>query len=173
MNVIYDKDPISQWVFGRVALMGEAAHPTTPHGSRRWASHTPADAAHMLQCASRTAFVCSMLAVVILLCSIVLLASASLCGQPKQGQLVHIGAAMLTSAESSKCRLRVDDVSWSLPVNTALTRDSDYRLACQIYASTALRLLTEYRDAVCCSHHCSMTTPNDPKVAPLHHRHCI
>lgn len=35
MNVIYDKDPISQWVFGRVALMGEAAHPTTPHGSRR------------------------------------------------------------------------------------------------------------------------------------------
>lgn len=37
MNVIYDKDPISQWVFGRVALMGEAAHPTTPHGSRRLA----------------------------------------------------------------------------------------------------------------------------------------
>ena len=36
MNVIYDKDPISQWVFGRVALMGEAAHPTTPHGSRRY-----------------------------------------------------------------------------------------------------------------------------------------
>ena len=35
MNVIYDKDPITQWVFGRVALMGEAAHPTTPHGSRR------------------------------------------------------------------------------------------------------------------------------------------
>lgn len=34
MNVIYDKDPITQWVFGRVALMGEAAHPTTPHGSR-------------------------------------------------------------------------------------------------------------------------------------------
>ena len=36
MNVIYDKDPISEWVFGRVALMGEAAHPTTPHGSRRY-----------------------------------------------------------------------------------------------------------------------------------------
>ena len=35
MNVIYDKDPIKQWVFGRVAFMGEAAHPTTPHGSRR------------------------------------------------------------------------------------------------------------------------------------------
>lgn len=38
MNVIYDKDPISQWVFGRVAFMGEAAHPTTPHGSRRLVS---------------------------------------------------------------------------------------------------------------------------------------
>lgn len=34
MNVIYDKDPIRQWVFGGVAFMGEAAHPTTPHGSR-------------------------------------------------------------------------------------------------------------------------------------------
>lgn len=35
INVIYDKDPLTQWVYGRVALVGEAAHCTTPHGSRR------------------------------------------------------------------------------------------------------------------------------------------
>ena len=35
INVIYDKDPIPQWVFGRIALIGEAAHCTTPHVSRR------------------------------------------------------------------------------------------------------------------------------------------
>ena len=34
VNVIYDKDPIQQWVWGRVVLVGEAAHCTTPHASR-------------------------------------------------------------------------------------------------------------------------------------------
>ncbi|KAK9814697.1 hypothetical protein WJX72_010067 [[Myrmecia] bisecta] len=34
VNVIYDKDPLDRWAYGRVVLVGEAAHPTTPHGSR-------------------------------------------------------------------------------------------------------------------------------------------
>eukprot|EP00884_Botryococcus_braunii_P019590 jgi/Botrbrau1/6314/Bobra.0339s0024.1 len=34
INAIYDRDPVQEWVFGRVVLCGEAAHPTTPHGLR-------------------------------------------------------------------------------------------------------------------------------------------
>ncbi|KAL6602938.1 hypothetical protein ACP70R_043299 [Stipagrostis hirtigluma subsp. patula] len=36
VNVIYDADPLPRlsWVAGRVALVGDAAHPTTPHGLR-------------------------------------------------------------------------------------------------------------------------------------------
>jgi 2-polyprenyl-6-methoxyphenol hydroxylase-like FAD-dependent oxidoreductase len=28
-----DKDPVPQWTFGRVKLMGDAAHPMYPRGS--------------------------------------------------------------------------------------------------------------------------------------------
>ena len=34
INVIYDKDPLQQWVWGHTVLVGEAAHCTTPHASR-------------------------------------------------------------------------------------------------------------------------------------------
>lgn len=34
LNAIYDREPLKQLVWGRVALLGEAAHPTTPHGLR-------------------------------------------------------------------------------------------------------------------------------------------
>uniref|UniRef100_A0ACD6A8V7 Uncharacterized protein n=1 Tax=Avena sativa TaxID=4498 RepID=A0ACD6A8V7_AVESA len=36
VNVIYDADPLPRlsWADGRVALVGDAAHPTTPHGLR-------------------------------------------------------------------------------------------------------------------------------------------
>ncbi|DBA89990.1 TPA: hypothetical protein ACH3X2_004363 [Trebouxia sp. C0005] len=34
INAIFDKEPLDQFVWGRVALLGEAAHPTTPHGLR-------------------------------------------------------------------------------------------------------------------------------------------
>lgn len=38
INAIFDKEPLDQFVWGRVALLGEAAHPTTPHGLRRFVS---------------------------------------------------------------------------------------------------------------------------------------
>jgi 2-polyprenyl-6-methoxyphenol hydroxylase-like FAD-dependent oxidoreductase len=36
VNVIYDADPLRRlsWAGGRVSLVGDAAHPTTPHGLR-------------------------------------------------------------------------------------------------------------------------------------------
>lgn len=34
INVIYDKEPLHQFAYGRVLLIGDAAHPTTPHGAR-------------------------------------------------------------------------------------------------------------------------------------------
>ncbi len=34
INAIYDREPLDQWVFGCIVLVGEAAHPTTPHGLR-------------------------------------------------------------------------------------------------------------------------------------------
>nr|GMD41346.1 Kynurenine 3-monooxygenase [Ipomoea batatas]GMD44325.1 Kynurenine 3-monooxygenase [Ipomoea batatas] len=34
LNVIYDADPLQQIVWGNVVLIGDAAHPTTPHGLR-------------------------------------------------------------------------------------------------------------------------------------------
>ena len=34
LNVIYDCDPLQQIVWERVVLIGDAAHPTTPHGVR-------------------------------------------------------------------------------------------------------------------------------------------
>ncbi len=38
INAIFDREPLDQFVWGRVALLGEAAHPTTPHGLRRFVS---------------------------------------------------------------------------------------------------------------------------------------
>lgn len=34
INAIFDREPLHQFVWGRVVLIGEAAHPTTPHGLR-------------------------------------------------------------------------------------------------------------------------------------------
>jgi 2-polyprenyl-6-methoxyphenol hydroxylase-like FAD-dependent oxidoreductase len=34
INAIFDREPLSKFVWGRVVLVGEAAHPTTPHGLR-------------------------------------------------------------------------------------------------------------------------------------------
>ncbi|KAG6555957.1 hypothetical protein Mapa_001897 [Marchantia paleacea] len=34
INAIFDRNPLKQLVFKRVVLVGEAAHPTTPHGAR-------------------------------------------------------------------------------------------------------------------------------------------
>jgi 2-polyprenyl-6-methoxyphenol hydroxylase-like FAD-dependent oxidoreductase len=34
INAIYDRDPVDQIVWGNVALVGDAAHPTSPHGLR-------------------------------------------------------------------------------------------------------------------------------------------
>lgn len=34
INAIFDREPLEEWVFGRVVLVGEAAHPTTPHALR-------------------------------------------------------------------------------------------------------------------------------------------
>ncbi|KAG0560071.1 hypothetical protein KC19_10G152400 [Ceratodon purpureus] len=34
INAIFDREPLPQFVWGRVVLVGEAAHPTTPHGLR-------------------------------------------------------------------------------------------------------------------------------------------
>ena len=34
INAIFDREPLRQFVWGCVALVGEAAHPTTPHGLR-------------------------------------------------------------------------------------------------------------------------------------------
>ncbi|KAH9323536.1 hypothetical protein KI387_018175 [Taxus chinensis] len=34
INVLYDREPLKQLVWGRVVLVGEAAHPTSPHGLR-------------------------------------------------------------------------------------------------------------------------------------------
>jgi 2-polyprenyl-6-methoxyphenol hydroxylase-like FAD-dependent oxidoreductase len=34
INAIFDREPLPRWVFGRVVLVGEAAHPTTPHALR-------------------------------------------------------------------------------------------------------------------------------------------
>ena len=35
INAIFDREPLKQYVYGRIVLLGEAAHPTTPHGLRR------------------------------------------------------------------------------------------------------------------------------------------
>ncbi|KAK9838179.1 hypothetical protein WJX81_006997 [Elliptochloris bilobata] len=34
INAIFDREPLQRWAFGRCVLVGEAAHPTTPHGLR-------------------------------------------------------------------------------------------------------------------------------------------
>lgn len=34
INAIYDREPLQHFVQGRIALVGEAAHPTTPHALR-------------------------------------------------------------------------------------------------------------------------------------------
>lgn len=34
VNALFDREPLDTFVYGRVVLLGEAAHPTTPHGLR-------------------------------------------------------------------------------------------------------------------------------------------
>ena len=34
INAIYDREPLQHFVQGRIVLVGEAAHPTTPHALR-------------------------------------------------------------------------------------------------------------------------------------------
>ena len=34
INAIYDREPLQQLVQGRIVLVGEAAHPTSPHALR-------------------------------------------------------------------------------------------------------------------------------------------
>eukprot|EP00249_Psilotum_nudum_P014811 c25019_g1_i4 orf=600-1040(-) len=34
INAIFDREPLQQLVWGRIVLVGEAAHPTSPHGLR-------------------------------------------------------------------------------------------------------------------------------------------
>ncbi|GLJ32652.1 hypothetical protein SUGI_0656960 [Cryptomeria japonica] len=34
INVLYDREPLKQFVWGHVVLVGDAAHPTSPHGVR-------------------------------------------------------------------------------------------------------------------------------------------
>merc|ERR1711935_1299563 len=31
---LFDRDPVSQWTYGRVTLLGDAAHPLLPFGSQ-------------------------------------------------------------------------------------------------------------------------------------------
>ena len=35
INAIFDREPLKHFVYNRVVLLGEAAHPTTPHGLHR------------------------------------------------------------------------------------------------------------------------------------------
>lgn len=49
MNVLYDKAPLDSWIYGRVLLIGESAHPTTPHGARS-TNMTVQDAAELWRC---------------------------------------------------------------------------------------------------------------------------
>ncbi|KAJ0597666.1 putative FAD-binding domain, FAD/NAD(P)-binding domain superfamily [Helianthus annuus] len=49
LNVIYDCDPLQQIVWDRVVLIGDAAHPTTPHGVRS-TNMSILDAAVLGQC---------------------------------------------------------------------------------------------------------------------------
>ncbi|KVH99750.1 uncharacterized protein LOC112519599 [Cynara cardunculus var. scolymus] len=49
LNVIYDCDPLEQIVWDRVVLVGDAAHPTTPHGLRS-TNMSVLDAAVLGQC---------------------------------------------------------------------------------------------------------------------------
>ncbi|KAL6839432.1 hypothetical protein ACP4OV_030702 [Aristida adscensionis] len=54
VNVIYDADPLPRlsWAGGRVALVGDAAHPTTPHGLRS-TNMSVADARALGRCLAR------------------------------------------------------------------------------------------------------------------------
>ncbi|CAL5039220.1 unnamed protein product [Urochloa decumbens] len=54
VNVIYDADPLPRlsWASGRVALAGDAAHPTTPHGLRS-TNMSVADARELGRCLAR------------------------------------------------------------------------------------------------------------------------
>lgn len=51
VNAIYDKEPLSRFVWGRVALVGEAAHPVSPHGLRS-TNMSIVDAATLGKCLS-------------------------------------------------------------------------------------------------------------------------
>ena len=44
-----DKDPVERWTFGRVKLMGDAAHPMYPRGSNG-AAQAAIDAEHWRNC---------------------------------------------------------------------------------------------------------------------------
>ena len=46
INAIYDKEPLDELVHGRLVLLGEAAHPTTPHGLRRSAARPSVEPAY-------------------------------------------------------------------------------------------------------------------------------
>ncbi|KAK9828478.1 hypothetical protein WJX72_000211 [[Myrmecia] bisecta] len=49
VNAIFDREPLSQFVWGRAVLVGEAAHPTTPHGLRS-TNMAIADAGELERC---------------------------------------------------------------------------------------------------------------------------
>lgn len=36
VNAIFEREPLDTFVYGRTVLLGEAAHPTTPHAGRRY-----------------------------------------------------------------------------------------------------------------------------------------
>jgi len=67
INAIFDREPLRRWAFGRCALVGEAAHPTSPHGLRcaPWAHAVPAHEA--CQCHGRLGWSASFRSLLLLL----------------------------------------------------------------------------------------------------------
>jgi len=57
---MYDRDPVSKWSFGRVTLLGDAAHPMLPFGSQG-AGQAILDADSLARCFARGLDACSAL----------------------------------------------------------------------------------------------------------------